>query len=316
MRTIAAALLFAVFLACSANGQAWTQPQGTVFVKASLGLASTSERYDHRGEVVAYDARIPTDAGAAFSDRSIYLYAEYGAADGITLIGLLPLKQLSVLEPGEGIVEERQTTDLGSAFLGLRIGLEDRVGLPALWALSANLGLRFPLGYRRDISPAVGAGQIDADFFASIGRSLWPIPAYVQAGAGYRFRTGIYGLSRRVACGADAPAGSPCRYSGTEIDYSDELLGRFEAGYTIADRAQLKALAEILWSTETPESLEELGIAFQPEGFPQQRYVRLGGGASLLLFGKTSLSIQGFAAPYARNALRAVEIFVGLQTIW
>lgn len=37
-------------------------------------------------------------------------------------------------------------------------------------------------------------------------------------------------------------------------------------------------------------------------------------GATLALFDDTGLSVQFFTAPYARNALRTVEAFVGIET--
>jgi len=316
MRILAASIVLSLFLAASAFGQAWTQSAGAAFVKASVGLASTSERYDHRGQVVPYDPRITPEAGNAFVDRSVYLYAEYGAVEGITVVGMLPLKSITVLEPADAGLIERQSTDLGSASLGLRIALQDVIGLPKQWALAANLGVSLPLGYRRDVAPAVGPGQVDAEVLVSVGRSLWPLPAYVQAGAGLRFRSGIYGLSRRVACGPSPPAGRECSVSSPEIEYSDELLARLEAGYTIGGRVLLQGLSDVVWSVRTPHPVEAAGTIIQPEGFPQQRFVRIGGGASVHLFGDTQLTVQGFAAPYARNALRAVEVFIGLQTHW
>jgi hypothetical protein len=316
MRTVLAAFAIVTLGSQPLQAQAWTLAPGSAFVKASVGTAATSERYDHRGDVVPYDQRLEGVSGAVFTDRSVYLYGEYGVAEGITAVASLPLKRIVVLEPADASPAERESTDLGTALLGARISLSNVLATPERWALSANLGIRLPLGYRRDVAPAVGSGQVDAELLVSAGRSLWPAPGYLQAGAGYRFRSGIFGLSRRVACGERAPAGQTCPNPTEEIDYSDELLGRLEAGYTVAGRLGLQLLADGVWSVRTPQPVDTgVGIV-QPEGFAEQRYLRLGGGLSISLFGDTALGLQAFTASFARNALRATEVFLGLETRW
>ena len=81
----------------------------------------------------------------------------------------------------------------------------------------------------------------------------------------------------------------------------------------LLDRVLLQGLFDVVWSVQAPEEVVALeGV--QPEAFPQQRYLRTGLGATFLVFGDTGLSVQAFTAPYARNALRAVEVFVGIET--
>ena len=287
---------------------------GEVYVKITQGFANASERYDANGDVVPYD---PATDGTPFRDRSRYLYGEVGLAPKLTLFGTLPYKRLFIRDGGFAEPVERQASDLGSAVLGLRVGLEEAIGvLDDRSALAVNVALVVPLGYRRNYAPAVGPGQVDAQFLLAYGRSLWPIPAYAQAGVGYRHRTSVFGLSRVVDCPALQPddAEELCiADGGTEVAYSDELLFKLEAGYTLFERVRLQGLLDLVWSVDAPEPVDaELGV--QPEAFPQQRYLRTGLGATFLVFGETGLSVQAFTAPYARNALRAVEIFVGIET--
>ncbi len=309
-----AALLVLLCLPALAHAQAWTMQPGEAYFKITQGFANASERYDANGDVVPYD---PNTDGTPFRDRSRYLYGEVGLAPKLTLFGTLPYKRLFIRDGGFAVPVERRAADLGSAVLGLRVGLEDAIGvLDERSALAANIGFTVPLGYRRNYAPTVGPGQVDAQLLLAYGRSLWPLPAYAQTGVGYRHRTSVFGFSRVVDCPALQPddAEELCvADAGSEVGYSDELLFKLEAGYTLFGRLLLQGLVDVVWSVDPPESVET-ALGVQPEAFPQQRYVRTGLGATFTVFGDTGLSVQAFTAPYARNALRAVEVFVGIET--
>ncbi len=310
-RTVA--VLAVLLVPALAHGQAWTQEPGRAYLKVTQGFANASERYDAGGDLVPYDS---TTEGTPFRDRSRYLYGEVGLAPSLSLFGTLPYKRLFVRDGGADPAVERQTSDLGSAVLGLRLGLAEAVGLRGdRNALAVNLALAVPLGYRRNVAPTVGPGQVDGQLGVAYGRSFWPLPAYAQAGLGYRHRTSVFGLSRIVDCPAESDdAEAVCLPNGgAEVDYSDELLAKLEAGYTLFDRLLVQGLLDVTWSIQTPEPVAA-AEGVQPEAFPQQRVVRAGLGATFVLFGGTGLSVQAFTAPYARNALRAVEVFVGIET--
>lgn len=316
--TLAPMLNWTVFLLlllpALAHAQAWTQESGRVYVKVTQGFANASERYDATGEVVPYD---PNTEGTPFRERSRYLYGEVGLVPSLTLFGTLPYKRLFIRDGGFATPVERQASDLGSAVFGLRVGLEEAVGLHAERnALAANVALILPLGYRRNIAPTVGPGQVDAQFGLAYGRSLWPFPAYAQAAIGYRYRSSVFDLSRVVDCPASQPddAEEVCLdEGGSEVAYSDELLFKLEAGYTLFGRLLVQGLFDVAWSVTEPAPVET-AVGVQPEAFPQQRFIRTGLGATVTVFGETGLSVQAFTAPYARNALRAVEVFVGIET--
>lgn len=307
------ALLLFFLLPALAHGQAWTLAPGEVYLKLTQGFASASERYDADGEVVAYD---PNTEGTPYRDRSFYLYGEVGLAHRLSLFGTLPYKRLTVRDGGFDEEVEREASDLGSAVLGLRLGLDEVVGLGEQSALAANFAFVIPLGYRRNFAPAVGPGQLDLQGVVAYGHSFWPRPAYAQVGVGYRYRTGVFGLSRIVDCPAFQPDDTPelcVADGGAEVDYSDELLATAEVGYTFFDRLLIQGLLDVVWSVDAPV-LAEAGLDVQPEAFPQQRFIRTGLGGTFYVSGSTGLSVQAFTAPYARNALRAVELFLGIET--
>ncbi len=164
------AVLLLLGLPALAHAQAWTLPPGEVYLKVTQGFANASERYDANGDVVPYD---PATDGTPFRDRSRYLYGEVGLAPKLTLFGTLPYKRLFITDGGFDVPVERQASDLGSAVLGLRIGLDEAIGvLDERSALAANVALVVPLGYRRNYAPAVGPGQVDAQLLVAYGRSF------------------------------------------------------------------------------------------------------------------------------------------------
>ena len=305
--------LVALFAPTFALGQAWTPEPGEVYLKLTQGFANASERYDAEGTVVPYD---PDTEGTPYRDRSFYLYGEVGLAPSLALYGTLPYKRLTVRDGGFDPEVEREASDLGSAVLGLRVGLNELTGLGERSALAANFAFTVPLGYRRNFAPTVGPGQLDLQGLVAYGQSFWPLPAYAQVGLGYRYRTAVFGFSRIVDCPASQPDDAPelcVADAGEEIHYSDEFLAKAEVGYTLFERLLLQGLVDVVWATDTPQIVES-ALGVQPEAFPQQRYVRTGLGATFYVFGETGLSVQAFTAPYARNALRAVEVFVGVET--
>jgi hypothetical protein len=126
----------------------------------------------------------------------------------------------------------------------------------------------------------------------------------------------VFDFSRVVDCPASQPdnAETVCiEGGGGEVEYSDEVLLNLEGGYTLFDRLLVQGLVDLVWSVDTPEPIDA-ALGVQPEAFPQQRFLRTGLGAAFTVFGQTAFSVQAFTAPYARNTLRAVEVFVGLET--
>lgn len=313
------ALALALFLAPAlAAAQAWTLAPGATYFRLTQSFVSADEWTDHEGTRLAYDSLA---SGTPFRDRSLYLHGEVGLARSLTLFGTIPYRRVTVVEGGADPEVERRASDLGSATLGLRVGLER--ALESLgWrdernALAANLAFSIPLGYRRNVAPLVGPGQVDAELVLAYGRSFAPVAAYAQAAVGYRFRTGVFDLSRAVACpalpadDAETVCVSP---SGAEIAYGDQFLARLEAGYTFRDVLLVRGLLDVAWSVDTPEAAVPLGGILQPEVFPHQRVVRTGLGLTAYVIGELGLSVQVMTAPYARNALKATELFIGLET--
>ena len=227
-RPLLPCLPLAAILLAAAPGRvdagAWTQPQGGFYSKlAGLSFSSRAvlntdgERQDR-----AVDPR------EELSDRGLSAYLEYGLLDRLTLVASLPYKRLVFRNPREARYFEaldstivRQHPDQSrSGLADLEMRLRWRLLLdPAVVSLAA--GGKFPLGYEvpTEIPESyvpLGTGETDAEVRLLVGKSLYPLPAYVTGTLGYRRRGG---------------------------DFGDELFHGLEAGYSY-NRLLVKGVVE------------------------------------------------------------------------
>jgi hypothetical protein len=176
-------------------GQAWVQPVDGYFVKLSVSYLSTSEQYNVDGNLEPIAAEDSLLSREDFRDIAFSAYAEYGLTNRFTLVTRLPFKVSSTentqipLAPGDSPSEATLTNGgLGDFWVWIRAPL-----FQTSTAVSVQAGLKVPLGYEEapdNGGPALGTGEIDAEINLLAGQSLYPIPAYVSAGVGYRRRGG------------------------------------------------------------------------------------------------------------------------------
>jgi hypothetical protein len=291
-----------------AHAQAWTQPKGGGYAKLSLSSVTASDRYTFDGRAVEYST---SRAETPFRDRSAYLYAEAGVTDDVTLVLNVPYKYTTI----EGSAFRYQTRGFGTVRVGGRYdldGLIEAVGGPN--QLAVNAGVRLPVGYTRNLRPSAGPGQVDLELTVDYGRSLHPLPLYAQAGAGFRYRSGWYGLSTATSCPASAVN---CLRDQTS-DLGDEWIASAEVGATPFDGAVLvQALARTVWSVDPPTTSF---LATNP--VPQRRrFVKAGGGvtiypariAGLDVLQSLGIGVQAYWTPSGRNTVRSRDVFVGIE---
>ncbi|MGK0358932.1 MAG: hypothetical protein ACI9U2_001226 [Bradymonadia bacterium] len=281
----------------TAVAQAWTQPAGRTYLKLSYGSATAGEQYGFDGQRKLYadDVYAP-----AFFDRSVYLYGEVGLTPNITFVGALPYKRLTV----------RDTTfkyaagGVGDVDAGLRFNLNSLLGwLPGTVAINTRLTL--PTGYVRNSTPAPGMGQVNAAVTLDWGHGFGKV--YAQVGAGYRLRTGWYGLSSAVPCQAGQDRGCVADEQAT---LGDEYLGSAEVGYSPWRWLLVQALGSAVVSVTAPS----VGFTAQETQPTQQRYLKLGAGLRVAPVEAIGISAQVFATPWGRNTIRSVDVFLGLDT--
>lgn len=295
----------------SANAQAWTMGSGETYVKLSYGSVTATQRYTFDGAVADYssfsESQIP---GVPFRDQSLYLYTETGLSDRFTLVLNVPYKRITVLEPSL----RYRTRAFGDVQVAGRYDVAGLFGGLGANALAVNLSASLPMGYTRNYNPSAGTGQANASVTLDYGRSFYPLPLYAQVGAGYRYRSGWYGLSQaKQGCNSAID----CTEDNTAA-LGDEWVFSAEVGSTPLGGAVLvQALARGVWSVETPDASFSILNPLPT----RQRYVKVGGGLTLYpmqwIAGETldplGLSVQYFVTPIGANTIRSQDLFVGVE---
>lgn len=290
-------LLLAPFFA---RAQAWTKGEHEVYVKVSYGSSTASEQYTFDGRRKEYADNVADDA---FFDRSLYAYAEYGLTSNLTLNVSLPYKRLVVRDAAF----RYRTFAFGTATVGARYGLKRMVeALGDNDALAANISLSIPTGFTRNYLPSAGSGQVDADFSVSYGRSLYPVPGYLQGGIGYRYRSDFYNLSTTIPCqeGVDKDC-----FADRRPSYGDELLFGVEGGYTFGSWLFVNLMARSGWSLSAPDE----GFSVSNPIPTRQRYIKTGATLALRPIEALGVSAQAFFTPYGRNTVNSFDLFIGVD---
>ncbi len=283
-----------------APAQAWTQSPGTAYVKVSYGASTASDQFSFDGSRKPYADNVSENA---FFDRSFFLYSSVGLLKGTTLVISVPYKRLIIRDSAF----RYRTFGVGSAIIGVRHDVGNYLGMTnSPNAMSVTTSASLPLGYTRNYTPSTGAGQIDLSAEIAVGRSLYPLPMYAQASAGYRYRSDWYQLSTATACqeGVDINC-----IADRKPDFNDELTYSAEVGASFSNRVLVQALANGVWSTRAPVT----GFSVTNPLPTRQRYVKVGGGVTVRTVDKLSVGAQVFYTPAGKNSIQSIDIFLGLD---
>lgn len=294
-------LLAMVVLAASANSanaQAWTQSKGNAYVKLSRGFADADEQFDTDGNSVPYRDGVEEDA---FKDRSTYLYLEYGIAKNLTGIFVLPIKSVTVREPGSSMT----TSGIGTLMFGTRVGLNKLFGLDNPHRLAFNAFASIPAGFYRNDSPSIGSGEAALQTVVSYGASLYPFPGYLQLGAGYKYRSSVFAFSKELDCSLNDENCS----EGSESDFDNEWLLNAELGFSIGKYALIQLLGQGAYSNSAPVEVLDPDNPFGS----RQRYSKAGVGLIAYPIEGVGLSVQWFNTVGGRNTIKSTDLFVGLE---
>jgi hypothetical protein len=171
-------LLLAVLVAGPAWAGAWSQAKGHYYTKSSGIFYRADEVFDEMGRRRA----LGMDRDR-FEAAQGFFYLEYGLRERLTLLTQLSGGQLRA----QSDLLQKQTTGIGDLELGLKY---QWVGRPVV--VSPHLSLKLPTGYHRVYDPPLGTGRADLEARLLLGRSLFPLPLYLGAEAGYRRRGGPF----------------------------------------------------------------------------------------------------------------------------
>ncbi len=157
---------------------AWSQEPGSYYAKVSGLFYHSQDVFNDMGK------RAPMGMdGEEFRAAQSFLYVEYGLRKKLTLVGATSAGRLV----GEDQFVESRTWGIGDVELGLKYQLTEK-----RLVVSPQIMLKIPSGYNADFVPALGTGKFDVEARLLLSRSLYPLPLYFSAEAGYRKRGGVY----------------------------------------------------------------------------------------------------------------------------
>lgn len=270
-------LVVVVLLPEKANGQAWPHAKGGGFYQIGFQYIRASEFFEPDGSKID----IPT-----LGDYLTSLYLEHGITSKLTLVGYIPVVERITLNRVVG-------EDTGFEFFGgdAVTGPADpeiggRYGIFQKGGTVASVFLRFgiPIGKSdQENGLHTGDGEFNQVAGVAVGHSFWPAPTYMQADLGYNNRS---------------------------EGYSDEILFKLEAGYTIKNVWTLAAKLRGLLSTFNGVD-ERLGGTGGLYGNNQQ-FVSLGGEVAYTTARQIGVSIRGEWALMAENVLAAPALGVSV----
>ncbi len=284
-------------------------PGGEAYVKASYGKVDADRQYTFYGRTTEFIDGLPGDT---FRDRSLYLYAEVGLTDHLTMVLSVPYKRVFIRDQAFRL----RTFAFGTVSLGARVALLPLLGWTSSRnVLAFNLTVDVPAGYTRNFAPSAGTGQVDVETMLGAGHSFWPFPAYAQVAAGFRYRSAFYGFSEAVDC---QPGRDVSCIADVQPRFGHEWRYRLEAGLTpFGGGALVQVLAGGAWSLHLPTT----GFSAINPLPTRQRYLKVGGGLTLYPFrlagrerlAPLGLGLQYYLTPTGRNTLASRDLFMGIE---
>ena len=294
------------------NSSAWTRQEAEVWSLVSFGyVAGRTQFLPDKNEVDFIQGINDRDT---YEDASFYAQLQYGLLKGLTLNATVPFKRVFVEQ--DAFFTETQA--FGDLYLGLRGGIFEAAQVQSPIAWSFEVGVTLPLGYTRNLAPAVGAGNVDVEIKTALGYGFRPLswlPMYSQAGVGLRIRTGAFGLSRAMDCNLTSDV--DCVLD-TQPNYSDELIYLIELGTTPLSGGLL-----FFGKMFGAHSLLEPKVGFTAANpIPErQRYIKAGlGGAvyPMRLFDVGWLEPLGVIGQHfwtldGQNTPKTRDLFIGIE---
>ncbi len=186
---IALILLIYLLLPDTLFAGAWILPKKSLWTKVSFFHESDKERFCPERETCKDGEKVPL---SLFTDDAenvstvLSVDVSYALTDRLEIGTQIPYFRLDFEENLGNIA----VTDISSAGFGdIRFfGRYNVLSEPAV--VTVKIGVKAPVGkFDNDIfALPVGEGQWDVEYFLQIGRSLYPIPGYVNLDIGYRSR--------------------------------------------------------------------------------------------------------------------------------
>jgi protein XagA len=246
---------------------AWPREKHEVYSKLSLSQFESDEVYAPKK-----NKKLPAPD---FTDVSTSFYGEYGFTSQWTGITSISYKSL---ESSTATVTQTES-GFGDAWFYLKRGL-----VQSSYILSAQVGVKIPLGYDPDVVPPLGDGQVDLEGRLLFGKSFNRFPGYGGAEIAYRKRNGVY---------------------------SDEIPYLLEAGVYPAKKILFKVMLDGI-SNLTNDKASDIGTTFGPNVFDEE-YMKIN--PALIFFFQRGLAVEVGYSTYlsGANSSAGNTISVGLS---
>jgi hypothetical protein len=165
-------ITLAPVVARAADGGAWTLGRGEWYSEIGADRAFANAQFlpDARDEALPF--------GLHIQSRAIGTYNEIGWKKNVSLALQLPFRS-TTFSAGP---QELSVSGLSDLSAGLRFRLRD--GTPAM---VFDIGWKAPLGYEKDLVPALGNGRQEGFGALNIGVPIRVVPGFAQASRGFRF---------------------------------------------------------------------------------------------------------------------------------
>jgi hypothetical protein len=312
---IAVVVLVATFAApppaIAFNSSAWTRPQNQLWTLLSFGRVVAGRQYLPDGTEQNF---IQSIDGNTFFDESFYAQIEYGLTDWLTLNTSLPFKRISI----ERESFFTKTEAFGNVYLGFRLGIFQLLDVDVPFVWSIEVGGWLPTGYTRNLTPSVGAGNIDFDVKTGLGYGFrvtsW-LPMYVQLGGGIRARSTAFALSRARDCNLTSDV--DCVIDARP-NFGDELMYLGEVG-TTPFNGSILLFGKIMGTYSLLEP--DVGFTAANPIPTRQRFTKIGVGSFLYplrFFGvryaeNVGLGVQYYSTVDGRNVPKTDDLFLGVE---
>lgn len=229
-RNILFFLIFYFYLALSPNlfAGAWTLKKGQLWIKNSVFYQKTDERYYSRNQPCPLSdcqkgQRVPFPFNGESRVTAIYWDINYGLTNQIELNLQIPYFDIAFTDDANPL--RSKTTNVGDIKFGVRYRF-----LSKPLVTTVRIMAKAPTGlFNKDSEfVPIGDGQWDLEIQGQFGRSLWPLPFYINLDIGYRFRF------------------EP-DIETTDLDPGNEFTIRGEVGYNIRKNILLKGAIDGFW---------------------------------------------------------------------
>ena len=225
--------------------------------------------------------RRPYNLDGSYDSKAVFIEGFYGVTDRFDIGAQIPYFD----QKFQDATRDELPTDSG--FSDLRVMAKYRL-LERPLVLTLKSAVKFPTGdfVNEDGLIPVGEGQWDFDFGVQVGRSFWPIPAYVAVDYAYRIRRENEEILR---------------------DPGEETLINGELGYNVTPKLLLAAKLELLRGGKGTD----FGIASTSS---IKRITYLAPTVSYAIHGNTVAEAAARFTLNGRNFPAGKQIILGLST--